>query len=107
MKASSLLENKGISFPVGSGVGRRGGKEERVCSPAAHMLPGSVPETDNSCKVCCRDPSGRCVPYVDAEQKNLFLRKGKPCTVGFCDMNVSIYFHTAFSVTARRAVLIP
>uniref|UniRef100_A0A2K6GV61 Disintegrin and metalloproteinase domain-containing protein 17 n=1 Tax=Propithecus coquereli TaxID=379532 RepID=A0A2K6GV61_PROCO len=44
-------------------------------------------ETDNSCKVCCRDLSGRCVPYVDAEQKNLFLRKGKPCTVGFCDMN--------------------
>ncbi|XP_014647641.1 PREDICTED: disintegrin and metalloproteinase domain-containing protein 17 isoform X2 [Ceratotherium simum simum] len=44
-------------------------------------------ETDNSCKVCCRDPSGRCVPYVNAEQKNLFLRKGKPCTVGFCDMN--------------------
>lgn len=51
----------------------------------------SVSETDNSCKVCCRDPSGRCLPYVDAEQKNLFLRKGKPCTVGFCDMNVSIY----------------
>ncbi|XP_008593023.1 PREDICTED: disintegrin and metalloproteinase domain-containing protein 17 [Galeopterus variegatus] len=44
-------------------------------------------ETDNSCKVCCRDPLGRCVPYVDAEQKNLFLRKGKPCTVGFCDMS--------------------
>ncbi|XP_078206102.1 disintegrin and metalloproteinase domain-containing protein 17 isoform X5 [Callithrix jacchus] len=44
-------------------------------------------ETDNSCKVCCRDLSGRCVPYVDAEQRNLFLRKGKPCTVGFCDMN--------------------
>ncbi|XP_063110441.1 disintegrin and metalloproteinase domain-containing protein 17 isoform X4 [Cavia porcellus] len=44
-------------------------------------------ETDHSCKVCCRDPSGRCVPYVDAEQRHLFLRKGKPCTVGFCDMN--------------------
>ncbi|XP_038175915.1 disintegrin and metalloproteinase domain-containing protein 17 isoform X2 [Arvicola amphibius] len=44
-------------------------------------------DTDNSCKVCCRNLSGPCVPYVDAEQKNLFLRKGKPCTVGFCDMN--------------------
>jgi hypothetical protein len=52
----------------------------------------SVSETDNSCKVCCRDLSGRCAPYVDAEQKNLFLRKGKPCTVGFCDMNVSYLF---------------
>lgn len=56
----------------------------------------SISETDNSCKVCCRDPSGRCLPYVDAEQKNLFLRKGKPCTVGFCDMNVSIYLCTVF-----------
>ncbi|XP_006140894.1 disintegrin and metalloproteinase domain-containing protein 17 isoform X2 [Tupaia chinensis] len=44
-------------------------------------------ETDNSCKVCCRDHAGRCMPYVDADQKNLFLRKGKPCTVGFCDVN--------------------
>ena len=61
------------------------------------MRPCSVSETDNSCKVCCRDPSGRCMPYVDAEQKNLFLRKGKPCTVGFCDMNVSIYVQYLFT----------
>ncbi|NXF92407.1 ADA17 protein, partial [Eubucco bourcierii] len=44
-------------------------------------------ETDNSCKVCCRDPQGRCVPVLDANQQFLFLRKGKPCTVGFCDAN--------------------
>nr|XP_048701426.1 disintegrin and metalloproteinase domain-containing protein 17 [Caretta caretta] len=44
-------------------------------------------ETDNSCKVCCRDEYGKCSPYVDATQQFLYLRKGKPCTVGFCDMN--------------------
>ncbi|XP_064002407.1 disintegrin and metalloproteinase domain-containing protein 17 isoform X3 [Pogoniulus pusillus] len=44
-------------------------------------------ETDNSCKVCCRDLQGRCVPVLDANQQFLFLRKGKPCTVGFCDTN--------------------
>lgn len=68
-------------------------------------VPGSVSETDNSCKVCCRDPAGRCAPYVDAEQKSLFLRKGKPCTVGFCDMSVSAPFLTAAAVTARRPCL--
>ncbi|KAK6490085.1 disintegrin and metalloproteinase domain-containing protein 17a [Huso huso] len=41
-------------------------------------------ETDNSCKVCCRDANGVCKPYEDTGQF-LFLRKGKPCTVGFCD----------------------
>ncbi|XP_053236934.1 disintegrin and metalloproteinase domain-containing protein 17 isoform X1 [Podarcis raffonei] len=44
-------------------------------------------ETDNSCKVCCRDKDGRCSPTVDDNQNFLYLRKGKPCTVGFCDMN--------------------
>uniref|UniRef100_A0A6J0TXB9 Disintegrin and metalloproteinase domain-containing protein 17 n=1 Tax=Pogona vitticeps TaxID=103695 RepID=A0A6J0TXB9_9SAUR len=44
-------------------------------------------ETDDSCKVCCRDGNGRCSPYLDANQNPLYLRKGKPCTVGFCDMN--------------------
>uniref|UniRef100_A0A8C9F4M5 ADAM17 membrane-proximal domain-containing protein n=1 Tax=Pavo cristatus TaxID=9049 RepID=A0A8C9F4M5_PAVCR len=47
-------------------------------------------ETDNSCKVCCRDEQDRCTPYVDANDQFLFLRKGKPCTVGFCDTNVSV-----------------
>ncbi|XP_068011435.1 disintegrin and metalloproteinase domain-containing protein 17 isoform X1 [Melanerpes formicivorus] len=44
-------------------------------------------ETDNSCKVCCRDQQGRCLPVLDANQQFLFLRKGKPCTVGFCNTN--------------------
>ncbi|KAH0621986.1 hypothetical protein JD844_023833 [Phrynosoma platyrhinos] len=46
-----------------------------------------ISETDDSCKVCCRDEYGRCSPYLDANQNFLYLRKGKPCTVGFCDMN--------------------
>lgn len=50
----------------------------------------SISETDNSCKVCCRDEQDRCTPYVDANDQFLFLRKGKPCTVGFCDTNVSV-----------------
>lgn len=49
-----------------------------------------ITETDNSCKVCCRDEQDRCMPYVDANNQFLFLRKGKPCTVGFCDANVSL-----------------
>ncbi|XP_048452422.1 disintegrin and metalloproteinase domain-containing protein 17-like [Rhincodon typus] len=40
--------------------------------------------TDDSCKVCCKD-NGTCRPYVDQNNKFLYLRKGKPCTVGFCD----------------------
>ncbi|XP_068136417.1 disintegrin and metalloproteinase domain-containing protein 17 isoform X2 [Hyperolius riggenbachi] len=44
-------------------------------------------ETEHSCKVCCRDQNGICSPYMDDKQQYLFLRKGKPCTVGFCDMN--------------------
>ncbi|XP_032069363.1 disintegrin and metalloproteinase domain-containing protein 17 [Thamnophis elegans] len=44
-------------------------------------------ETDNSCKICCRDKSKKCVPYRDDDQNFLYLRKGKPCTVGFCDTN--------------------
>ncbi|XP_038656208.1 disintegrin and metalloproteinase domain-containing protein 17-like isoform X2 [Scyliorhinus canicula] len=41
-------------------------------------------ETDDSCKVCCRD-NGICSPYIDKNKQFLYLRKGKPCTVGFCD----------------------
>uniref|UniRef100_A0A673KVR0 Disintegrin and metalloproteinase domain-containing protein 17-like n=1 Tax=Sinocyclocheilus rhinocerous TaxID=307959 RepID=A0A673KVR0_9TELE len=41
-------------------------------------------ETENSCKVCCRSRSGLCTPF-DSDGSYLYLRKGKPCTVGFCD----------------------
>ncbi|XP_077147522.1 disintegrin and metalloproteinase domain-containing protein 17 isoform X1 [Ranitomeya variabilis] len=44
-------------------------------------------ETENSCKVCCRNSDGTCSPYTDASKQNRLLRKGKPCTVGFCDGN--------------------
>ncbi|KAG9347363.1 hypothetical protein JZ751_004930 [Albula glossodonta] len=42
-------------------------------------------ETDDSCKVCCRTVNGTCTPYTHGNGSFLFLRKGKPCTVGFCD----------------------
>uniref|UniRef100_A0AAX7VN49 ADAM metallopeptidase domain 17 n=1 Tax=Astatotilapia calliptera TaxID=8154 RepID=A0AAX7VN49_ASTCA len=42
-------------------------------------------ETNASCKVCCRSSGGVCTPYQDISGSFLFLRKGKPCTVGFCD----------------------
>jgi len=45
-------------------------------------------ETEDSCKVCCRSRDGLCTPYVGGG-KFLYLRKGKPCTVGFCDGDVS------------------
>ncbi|XP_032877501.1 disintegrin and metalloproteinase domain-containing protein 17 isoform X1 [Amblyraja radiata] len=41
-------------------------------------------ETDDSCKVCCRE-HGFCKPFIDQNKQFLYLRKGKPCTVGFCD----------------------
>ncbi|XP_073424307.1 disintegrin and metalloproteinase domain-containing protein 17 [Dendrobates tinctorius] len=44
-------------------------------------------ETEHSCKVCCRNSDGTCSPYTDASKQNRLLRKGKPCTVGFCDGN--------------------
>uniref|UniRef100_A0A0K8RYD1 Disintegrin and metalloproteinase domain-containing protein 17 n=1 Tax=Crotalus horridus TaxID=35024 RepID=A0A0K8RYD1_CROHD len=52
-----------------------------------HLRSCACNETDNSCKICCRNETGRCSPYRNASQNFLYLRKGKPCTVGFCDMN--------------------
>ncbi|KAJ3607222.1 hypothetical protein NHX12_026735 [Muraenolepis orangiensis] len=42
-------------------------------------------ETNSSCQVCCQSERGECAPYQDNTGSFLFLRKGKPCTVGFCD----------------------
>ncbi|KAJ8290525.1 hypothetical protein GJAV_G00014020 [Gymnothorax javanicus] len=42
-------------------------------------------ETNDSCKVCCRKEDGICSPFRKRMGDFLFLRKGKPCTVGFCD----------------------
>ncbi|XP_047466929.1 disintegrin and metalloproteinase domain-containing protein 17a isoform X2 [Mugil cephalus] len=41
-------------------------------------------ETENSCKVCCRENDGTCSPFILTNGSFLYLRKGKPCTVGFC-----------------------
>ncbi|KAK3563404.1 hypothetical protein QTP86_026234, partial [Hemibagrus guttatus] len=45
----------------------------------------SVFYTDSSCKVCCRNSDGMCTPFKFPNGDYLYLRKGKPCTVGFCD----------------------
>lgn len=47
-----------------------------------------LPDTEHSCKVCCRSKNGTCSPSSKGGNF-LFLRKGKPCTVGFCDEGVS------------------
>ncbi|XP_051908761.1 disintegrin and metalloproteinase domain-containing protein 17-like isoform X1 [Hippocampus zosterae] len=55
------------------------------CLAVLKLEPCACNETGTSCKVCCRGGGGVCAPYRDAEGQFLFLRKGKPCTVGFCD----------------------
>nr|XP_046229609.1 disintegrin and metalloproteinase domain-containing protein 17 [Scatophagus argus] len=55
------------------------------CQAALKLQPCACNETHSSCKVCCRGSGGICVPYQDKTGNFLFLRKGKPCTVGFCD----------------------
>ncbi|XP_053737890.1 disintegrin and metalloproteinase domain-containing protein 17 [Synchiropus splendidus] len=55
------------------------------CQAVLDLLPCACNETDSSCKVCCRSAAGICAPYQDPSGSFLFLRKGKPCTVGFCD----------------------
>ncbi|KAJ8383267.1 hypothetical protein AAFF_G00222800 [Aldrovandia affinis] len=54
------------------------------CETATGLKPCACNETDYSCKVCCRNPDGTCTPYKDDNGSFLFLRRGKPCTVGFC-----------------------
>ncbi|XP_077594233.1 disintegrin and metalloproteinase domain-containing protein 17-like isoform X2 [Stigmatopora nigra] len=68
----------------------RGGSCVPFCLAVLRLEPCACNETDASCKVCCRgggddDDGGVCVPYRHPEGHFLFLRKGKPCTVGFCD----------------------
>lgn len=55
------------------------------CEAVMNLQSCACNETKNSCKVCCRDKSTVCSPYVDSKGNPLFLRKGKPCTVGFCN----------------------
>ncbi|TTF11771.1 Disintegrin and metalloproteinase domain-containing protein 17 [Bagarius yarrelli] len=55
------------------------------CEAVPNLLSCACKETDQSCMVCCRSNGGACSPYQDEKGKFLYLRKGKPCTVGFCD----------------------
>lgn len=55
------------------------------CQAVLKLQPCACNETNSSCKVCCRSSSGVCAPYQNKTGSFLFLRKGKPCTVGFCD----------------------
>ncbi|XP_069028673.1 disintegrin and metalloproteinase domain-containing protein 17 [Embiotoca jacksoni] len=55
------------------------------CQAVLKLPPCACNETNSSCKVCCRTGGGACAPYQDTTGNFLFLRKGKPCTVGFCD----------------------
>lgn len=49
--------------------------------------------------MCCRNRDGLCTPFMTPEEKYLFLRKGKPCTVGFCDGAVSALLVSNHSLT--------
>ncbi|XP_040916424.1 disintegrin and metalloproteinase domain-containing protein 17a [Toxotes jaculatrix] len=55
------------------------------CEAVQNLHSCACNETENSCKVCCRGKDGICSPFIQNNGKFLFLRKGKPCTVGFCD----------------------
>uniref|UniRef100_A0A8C8FP56 ADAM metallopeptidase domain 17b n=1 Tax=Oncorhynchus tshawytscha TaxID=74940 RepID=A0A8C8FP56_ONCTS len=63
-------------------------REGKVCQePISATCKGKsyCTETNSSCKVCCRSTSGVCAPFQDDGGEFIYLRKGKPCTVGFCD----------------------
>ncbi|XP_078146033.1 disintegrin and metalloproteinase domain-containing protein 17 [Centroberyx gerrardi] len=55
------------------------------CEAVLKLQSCACNETNSSCKVCCRSSRGVCAPHQDGTGNFLFLRKGKPCTVGFCD----------------------
>ncbi|XP_030642049.1 disintegrin and metalloproteinase domain-containing protein 17a [Chanos chanos] len=76
------------NLPDGTECVDKGQCRDGECVPfceAVHNLQScACNETDDSCKVCCKDENGLCSPFKEKGQF-LFLRKGKPCTVGFCD----------------------
>ncbi|XP_033975588.1 LOW QUALITY PROTEIN: disintegrin and metalloproteinase domain-containing protein 17a [Trematomus bernacchii] len=55
------------------------------CEAMQNLQSCACNETEDSCKVCCRGSDGACAPFIQSNTSLLFLRKGKPCTVGFCD----------------------
>ncbi|XP_037342179.2 disintegrin and metalloproteinase domain-containing protein 17a isoform X2 [Pungitius pungitius] len=54
------------------------------CEAMQNLQSCACNETEDSCKVCCRRKDGTCSPFRQ-NGSFIFLRKGKPCTVGFCD----------------------
>uniref|UniRef100_A0A3B4H172 Disintegrin and metalloproteinase domain-containing protein 17-like n=1 Tax=Pundamilia nyererei TaxID=303518 RepID=A0A3B4H172_9CICH len=62
----------------------RNGECVPFCEAELSLQPCACNDTEHSCKVCCRSKNGTCSPY-SKDGNFLFLRKGKPCTVGFCD----------------------
>ncbi|XP_056151766.1 disintegrin and metalloproteinase domain-containing protein 17a [Lampris incognitus] len=62
-----------------------GGECNPFCEATQNLQSCACNETEDSCKVCCRGKDGTCAPFIQADGRFLFLRKGKPCTVGFCD----------------------
>ncbi|XP_049451536.1 disintegrin and metalloproteinase domain-containing protein 17a isoform X2 [Epinephelus fuscoguttatus] len=63
----------------------RNGECNPFCEAMQNLQSCACNETEDSCKVCCRGKDGTCAPFIQANGSFLFLRKGKPCTVGFCD----------------------
>uniref|UniRef100_A0A8C1WXQ3 ADAM metallopeptidase domain 17a n=1 Tax=Cyprinus carpio TaxID=7962 RepID=A0A8C1WXQ3_CYPCA len=58
------------------------GKCIPFCEALHNLESCACNETENSCKVCCRSSSRLCTPF-SSDGSYLYLRKGKPCTVGF------------------------
>ncbi|XP_014857539.1 PREDICTED: disintegrin and metalloproteinase domain-containing protein 17-like isoform X3 [Poecilia mexicana] len=64
----------------------RNGECNPFCEAEQKLQSCACNETSDSCKVCCKK-DGICSPFTQRDGTSLFLRKGKPCTVGFCDGN--------------------
>ncbi|KAK2891823.1 disintegrin and metalloproteinase domain-containing protein 17a [Channa argus] len=63
----------------------RKGECQPFCEAVQHLQSCACNETEDSCKVCCRGKDSKCSPFIQSNGSFLFLRKGKPCTLGFCD----------------------
>uniref|UniRef100_A0A8C6MA34 ADAM metallopeptidase domain 17a n=1 Tax=Nothobranchius furzeri TaxID=105023 RepID=A0A8C6MA34_NOTFU len=65
----------------------RNGDCNPFCEALQNLQSCACNETNDSCKVCCRGKDGTCSPFIQTNSSFVYLRKGKPCTVGFCDGN--------------------
>uniref|UniRef100_A0A3Q1ITQ0 ADAM metallopeptidase domain 17a n=1 Tax=Anabas testudineus TaxID=64144 RepID=A0A3Q1ITQ0_ANATE len=84
----------------------RKGECHPFCEAMQQLQSCACNETDNSCKVCCRGKDGKCSPFIQSSGNFLLLRKGKPCTVGFCDENGKCMKQVQDSVTSGRFQLL-